>query len=177
MCLICFISYLVPLLLGSLFVCRNFCKKCTNQVHRRQMDMAGGLGPTWPHRSMPCGVTQRPLGPTTSLICGRSQVAPLGGLPHCWSMSVWSKGQGEPLLDPWAHCHTLEGLHWLKNWLLTKWTALPAMQLPLGAIQGHRIKRRCIQGVANGPRHCPTPKEAPPPHLVAYNYPLTFLKL
>jgi hypothetical protein len=122
MCLICFISHLVPLVLGSLFVCKNFCKKlCKPSAWEANgrgkgawAHMAASVDAMWSHPTLPCpyhitdpwekpgGTPRRP--PTPLINVGLIQRI----------------GQGEALLDPWAHYHTLEGLHRLKNCLLTK---------------------------------------------------------
>ena len=50
MCRICFIIHLVPPVHGNIFVCGNFGQNGDKYTHRRQVDVAGGLGGTWAHR-------------------------------------------------------------------------------------------------------------------------------
>jgi hypothetical protein len=52
-----FIIHLVPLVNGNIFVWRNFGQNGDKYTHRRQVDMAGGLGDTW------AGPTRAPSDP------------------------------------------------------------------------------------------------------------------
>jgi hypothetical protein len=63
MCRICFIIHLVPLVLVELFVCRNFGQNGDKYTHSRQVDVVGGLGATWAHRSASQGRRSGPQVP------------------------------------------------------------------------------------------------------------------
>ena len=58
-----FIIHLFPLVLGVLCSCRKNMKKYQISSIRRQVDVAGGSGPTWWGRLAQLGGTQRPLVP------------------------------------------------------------------------------------------------------------------
>jgi hypothetical protein len=106
-----FIIHLVPLVLEKIICMQEFSQKWTNKVHKRQVDMAGGHGPTWWGQPMPHGVAQQPTWPAISLIHVMCKVATPGVLSTFDPMSIWSEGRGGAPLDPWAHCHPLRGLH------------------------------------------------------------------
>jgi hypothetical protein len=169
MCLIFFIFHLVPLVLGSLFVCRKFSQKCTKQVHRRQMDVARGLGPTWPRWPMLGGIAQQPL-----------------ALPCHWSLEKarWHPQEASHTIDrcrfdpkdevklPWIHGPTvihLEGTNQPSYHLTCQSIRLTYMQPPSGAHPAPRwMEWWCKGRLADAPRRRPTPKAPQPTFLSAY---------
>ena len=74
---------------------------------RRQVDVAGGLGPTWPCWPAP---PRHCLEPHLPLPHHRSVGEVLQAFSTTDLKSVCTKGQDGVALDPWAHCHRLGAL-------------------------------------------------------------------
>jgi hypothetical protein len=145
MCQFIFIIHLVPLVLREIICMQEISQKWTNKVHRRQVDMTDGCGPTWWGRPTPPSVARWPHPLAMSLIRGRAST-----LPHQpWSMSVWCKGGGWAALDPWAHCHSLGGRGAKPTSKLTSWPQQPTY-LPCN----HLWEPSSTVGWQGGARHC-----------------------
>jgi len=106
MCRIYFIIHLVPLVHGNIFVCRNFGQNSDKYTHRRQVDVAEGLGATWAHRSTPQRRRLAPQVPHWHWPCHRSVGAAPQALPCVdlsWFASMvmmeWSWIRGSTVMD------------------------------------------------------------------------------
>ena len=107
MCRICFIIHLVPLVHGNIFVCKNFGQNGDKYTHRRQVDVAGGLGATWAHRSAPQGHCPSPQVPPWHWPHHRSVGAAPQALP-CVDLSRFASMV--TMKRPWIHGPIVIGL-------------------------------------------------------------------
>jgi len=148
----------------KIFVCINFGKNGGKHAHRRQVDVAGGHGPTWPRRSTPSGVARPPMWPyhITDPWEGLQKVSPPLINVGLIQGPRWSYlGSMGPLSSTWRAPTDLQTV------LLPKQPPYLPCNLHWGANPRRWKQRRCIQG----------PTDAlgwPPTSLATYKYPLIF---
>jgi hypothetical protein len=149
MCQFMFIIHLVPLVLREIICMQEISQKWTNKVHRRQVGMTGGRGPTWWGRPTPPSVAQRPHPPCHVTDTLESLHTTLPALIHVGLMQRWRLsclGSMGPLSFTWGGGKTD-----LQTDVLTAVTDLPTMQPPLGAIKHRWMARRCRGRSADAP--------------------------
>jgi hypothetical protein len=125
MCWILFLIHLVPLVHEKVFVCKNFGKNSAKYAQRRQVDVAGGLGPTLPRRLVPPRCCPMPPVPLPRHWCMGED---LQGFSTVDPTLICFKGRDGAALVLWVHRHKLGGLQPTSNRPPARTTALPTMQ-------------------------------------------------